>query len=120
MVKYFNLLKENYNTFETLFNKGSVYSGTALWEIQKNTTIKIDVCKTLIAKPPTVMGTWNSDSYLTASTLGGIFEQARSSYSWFGGYANLDFGSDQNGDYQMAALNSLRVYCNRYETCFCF
>lgn len=65
-------------------------------------------------------GTWNTDSYLTASTLSGIFEQARTQYSWFGGYANLDFGSDIKGDFQMQLLNPLRVYCTRYETCFCF
>ena len=31
VVKYFNLLKENYSTFDTLFNKSTVYTGTALW-----------------------------------------------------------------------------------------
>ena len=73
VLKYFNLMKENYNTFDSLFNKATVYNGTALWEIQKSTSIKIDVCKTIVAKPSTLIGTWNTDSYLSASTLGGIF-----------------------------------------------
>lgn len=72
-MKYFNLLKENYNTFDNLFNKALVYNGTALWEMQKSTTIKIDICKTIIAKPSSTSGTWNSDSYVPASNLGTFF-----------------------------------------------
>ena len=73
VVKYFNLFKENYNSFDTLFNKAAVYNGTALWEIQRNTTLKIDICKTLIAKPTSLIGVWNNDAYLSSSTLAGIF-----------------------------------------------
>lgn len=80
----------------------------------------MDICKTLVAKPATISGTWNTDSFLNALSLGGMFDQARNQYSWFGGYANLDFGSDANGDFQLAVLNTLRNYCNRAETCFCF
>lgn len=114
VVKYFNLMRENYSTFESLFNRATVYNGTALWEIQRSNAIKMDICKTVIAKPSTLSGTWNTDSYLTASTLAGILEQARTQYSWFTGYANLDLGADPNGDFQMAALNSLRNHCNRF------
>ncbi len=120
VIKYYNLLKENYNTFSTIFNKATVYNGTALWEVQKNTQIKIDVCKTLIAKPSTYTGTWNSESFVSASTLNSIFDQARTQYSWFGGYANLDFSSDPNSEFQLSALNSLRMYCFKNESCFCF
>jgi len=60
VIKYYNLLKENYNSFETLFNKATVYNKTTMWEFQKNSQIKIDICKTLIAKPTTNTGTWNS------------------------------------------------------------
>jgi len=73
VVKYFNLLKENYNTFDSLFNKSLVYSGTALWEMQRNSTIKIDICKTIIAKPSSASGTWNSDSFVPQSNLGTMF-----------------------------------------------
>lgn len=31
VVKYYNLLKESYNTFDSLFNKALVYNETALW-----------------------------------------------------------------------------------------
>jgi len=72
-VKYYSLLNENYNTFDTLFNKATIYSGTALWELQKSTGIKIDICKTIVAKPSTIMGTWNTDSFIAASALGSIF-----------------------------------------------
>lgn len=73
VVKYFNLLKENYITFDTIFNKATVYNGTGLWEMQKNSTLKIDICKTVIAKPSTPTGSWNNDAYLSPSTLGNIF-----------------------------------------------
>lgn len=119
VVKYYNLFSENYNSLETLFEKATVYNGTALWQLQKSPLIKMDVCKTVTAKPPVQSGTWNFESFISASSLGSIFEQARTKYSWFGGYANLDLGSDPNGDFQLAALNSLRTYCNRYQTCFC-
>lgn len=73
VIKYYNLLKENYNSFDTIFNKANVYNGTTLWEIQKSTIIKMDVCKTIIAKPASMSGTWNTDSFLLSSTLSGIF-----------------------------------------------
>lgn len=79
----------------------------------------MDICKTVIAKPSTLVGTWTKDAFLTSNVLGGFFEQARTRFSWFGGYANLDMGSDTNANFQFAALNSLRTYCYRSETCFC-
>jgi hypothetical protein len=73
VIKYYNVLKENYNDFESIFNKATVYNGTAMWEIQKNSQIKMDICKTLIAKPTTGSGTFNSDAYVASMTLNNIF-----------------------------------------------
>lgn len=72
VVKYYDLLKENYNTFDNLFNKALVYTGTAVWELHKNSAIKVDICKTVIGKPSSSSGTWNSDSYIYASNFGTI------------------------------------------------
>ena len=94
VIKYYNLLNENYNSFETLFNKAVNYTGTGLWEIQTKKEIKIDICKTVISKPSTLSGTWNRDSFLSAQVLNAVLLEGRTKYSWFGGYANPDFGSD--------------------------
>ncbi len=74
----------------------------------------MDICKTVIAKPAIISGTWTRDAFLSSNALGGFFDKARTSFSWFGGYANLDLSSDLTGNYQLAVLSSLRTYCNRY------
>jgi hypothetical protein len=74
----------------------------------------MDICKTVVAKPALSSGTWNSNAFLQANTLGSILGQAMTNFSWFGGYANLDFGADPLSQYQLAALNTIRTYCNRF------
>lgn len=80
----------------------------------------MDICKTIIAKPSYSAGTWTKDAFLASNTLGGFFDQARTRYSWYGGYANLDIGGDPESNFQLVVLNSLRNYCYRSETCFCW
>jgi hypothetical protein len=85
----------------------------------KNSTIKIDICKTVIAKPALLSSTFNQDTYINSNNLGSYFSQAFSQVGWFGGYANLDFAADSLGNFQLATLNAIRSSCNRYGNCFC-
>jgi hypothetical protein len=97
-----------------LFTQASKYSGTSLFELLKNSNIKMDICKTVIAKPPIPSSTFNQDTFINSNSLGTLFSQAFSQVGWFGGYANLDFGGDSSGQFQLATLNAIRSSCNRY------
>lgn len=79
----------------------------------------MDICKTVVAKPALITSTFNQNTFIDSSNLGNYFYQAINAVGWFGGYGNLDFGSDPLGNFQLATLNTIRTSCNRYENCFC-
>lgn len=87
VLKYYGFSKPDYTDFNSLFNASASYPGTAFAELLQSQTVAINLCRTLIAKPPNPKLT----GFVAASTLAAAFDSAYTAFGWFGGYANLDF-----------------------------
>jgi hypothetical protein len=69
VLRYYGFSKEDYTSYNSLFNTSSAYPQTAFAELLKSSSVGINLCRTLIAKSPNS----NINSYMTASSLSSAF-----------------------------------------------
>ena len=87
VLKYFGYNQQDYVDYNSIFNTSIYYPQTALSQLLKSNNVGINICRSLIAKPPSS----KINGYVDSSTLNAAFSSAFTSLGWFGGYANLDF-----------------------------
>ncbi len=87
VLKYFGYNQQDYVDYNSIFNNSIYYPQTAFSQLLKSSTVGINLCRTLIAKPPSS----KIQGYVDSSVLDSAFGSAFNNFGWFGGYANLDF-----------------------------
>jgi hypothetical protein len=119
VLKYYGNVQGDYNNYQTLFERATLYSQTSVFELNRKDNIYIDACRTIIAKPSDPQGSINSTEYMNSSALSNAFLQAYKNYGWFAGYANLNMETDPNSTFTDNVLNDIRTECLRSQNCFC-
>lgn len=87
VLKYFGYNQQDYIDYNSIFNSSIYYPQTAFAQLLRNPNVGINLCRTLIAKPPSS----KISGYIDQATLANAFSSAMTNFGWFAGYANLDF-----------------------------
>jgi hypothetical protein len=94
VVKYYNVLGDDYTTVETLTQESKLYKKTSVGELMSR---GISGNKLVVGKPSSMQDTWNQQGFVSSDLLITAFSNLYAKRGWYGGYSNNDLAWDMTG-----------------------